>query len=436
MPSTELPPPMNETNKQSEEDPLVFDASVAQFQSHIPFKFVWLDHEKPCSESPELPAPLIDLKGFLSANAWEVSNATRSVDEACKKHGFFLIVNHGVDSQLVAKAHELMDSFLVCNSRRSKGLRERLVSTPDIPIASLAGSPPNFHGKKHFLSDIVRVMGEDFREFGMVYQEYCDAMNILSNALIELLGMRLVIIRKLARKCILEHFRAFLSQNWIVQAWRHEDGPLTHYTHYIHSLQLHTLLSLAYKYIHPSPYFGGHHPKTPHHLHKSPPFTITHLYPSTTTRDHPFTTHTLVPHICKEGGLLGVVLVIQFGLLEHSRELLENDLGCRMHSSNSMSKGKSEGGLQVFVDDKWHSVTPKVDAFVINIGDRFMALSNGTYKSCLHRAVVNNKTVRKSLAFFLCPKEDIVVMPSRGLVDSDSPRMYPDFTWPTFLEFT
>ncbi|XP_070675091.1 uncharacterized protein [Malus domestica] len=28
---------------------------------------------------------------------------------------------------------------------------------------------------------------------------------------------------------------------------------LTHYTNYIHSLQLHTLLSLAYKYIHPSP---------------------------------------------------------------------------------------------------------------------------------------------------------------------------------------
>ncbi|CAN6566299.1 unnamed protein product [Malus baccata var. baccata] len=34
----------------------------------------------------------------------------------------------------------------------------------------------------------------------------------------------LVIITKLARKCLLEHFRAFLRQDWIVQAWRHEDG--------------------------------------------------------------------------------------------------------------------------------------------------------------------------------------------------------------------
>ncbi|CAD6228868.1 unnamed protein product [Miscanthus lutarioriparius] len=91
------------------------------------------------------------------------------------------------------------------------------------------------------------------------------------------------------------------------------------------------------------------------------------------------------------------------------------------------------GGLEVLVDGEWRPVRPVPGAMVINIGDTFMALSNGRYKSCLHRAVVNQRQERRSLAFFLCPREDRVVRPPAS---SATPRQYPDFTWADLMRFT
>lgn len=75
------------------------------------------------------------------------------------------------------------------------------------------------------------------------------------------------------------------------------------------------------------------------------------------------------------------------------------------------------------------------------------ALSNGRYKSCLHRAVVNKDKERRSLAFFVCPKEDKVVRPPQYLLDQVTGkedyghgggqiRKYPNFTWSDLLYFT
>ncbi|KAJ9567538.1 hypothetical protein OSB04_003504 [Centaurea solstitialis] len=66
------------------------------------------------------------------------------------------------------------------------------------------------------------------------------------------------------------------------------------------------------------------------------------------------------------------------------------------------------GGLEVFVDNKWRSVTPYPRTLVVNIGDTFKlkALSNGKYVSCLYRLSVNRFEPRLSVAFFLSPKGD------------------------------
>ncbi|KAJ3671650.1 hypothetical protein LUZ60_007729 [Juncus effusus] len=93
-------------------------------------------------------------------------------------------------------------------------------------------------------------------------------------------------------------------------------------------------------------------------------------------------------------------------------------------------------GLEVFSDGTWQSVPPVPCSFVVNIGDTFMALSNGLYKSCLHRAVVNRDSDRKSIAFFICPKEEKVIRPHDSLAWPNGKRLYPDFTWSELLDFT
>uniref|UniRef100_A0ACD5UNE2 Uncharacterized protein n=1 Tax=Avena sativa TaxID=4498 RepID=A0ACD5UNE2_AVESA len=95
------------------------------------------------------------------------------------------------------------------------------------------------------------------------------------------------------------------------------------------------------------------------------------------------------------------------------------------------------GGLQVFTGGAWRAVRPRSDAFVVNIGDTFSALTNGRHTSCLHRAVVNGRAARRSLTFFLNPLLDRPVAPPAQLLALDGrPRVYPDFTWREFLEFT
>lgn len=46
------------------------------------------------------------------------------------------------------------------------------------------------------------------------------------------------------------------------------------------------------------------------------------------------------------------------------------------------------GGLQVYVDNQWHSISPNFDAFVVNIGDTFMVCYADAYKITAHLFVL------------------------------------------------
>ncbi|KAL5975050.1 hypothetical protein ACLOJK_031726 [Asimina triloba] len=84
-------------------------------------------------------------------------------------------------------------------------------------------------------------------------------------------------------------------------------------------------------------------------------------------------------------------------------------------------------GLQVYFDDKWVTAKCIPGALVVHIGDSLEIVSNGKYRSILHRGLVNKEKVRISWAVF-CepPKEKVVLKPLPELVsETDPPRFAP-----------
>lgn len=88
----------------NEHRPLAFDASILGSESNIPSQFIWPDDDKPCLDDPELVIQAIDLGAFLLGDSLAVSKVAEAVNEACKKHGFFLVVSSSVHGPLLQPA--------------------------------------------------------------------------------------------------------------------------------------------------------------------------------------------------------------------------------------------------------------------------------------------------------------------------------------------
>lgn len=87
-------------------------------------------------------------------------------------------------------------------------------------------------------------------------------------------------------------------------------------------------------------------------------------------------------------------------------------------------------GLQVLYKGEWVTAKSVPNSIIMHIGDTIEILSNGRYKSILHRGLVNKDKVRISWAVF-CepPKETIVLKPLAETVTEADPPLYPPRTF-------
>ncbi|XP_034699138.1 protein SRG1-like isoform X2 [Vitis riparia] len=105
-------------------------------------------------------------------------------------------------------------------------------------------------------------------------------------------------------------------------------------------------------------------------------------------------------------------------------------LGVKPHSDRSgitvLLQDKEVEGLQVFKDDKWFKVPVIPHALVVNLGDQMQIMSNGIFKSPIHRVVTNSERMRISVAMFNEPEPEKEIGPVEGLIDEKRPRLYRD----------
>ncbi|KAL3618186.1 hypothetical protein CASFOL_038507 [Castilleja foliolosa] len=101
----------------------------------------------------------------------------------------------------------------------------------------------------------------------------------------------------------------------------------------------------------------------------------------------------------------------------------EQVLAAKPHGDASgmtyLLQDKRVEGLQVLKDGQWYKIPIIPNALVVNVGDQLEIMSNGLFKSPIHRVVTNRDKERMTIAVFFSPDATSEVGPAQGLVDDD-----------------
>ncbi|XP_008801900.2 probable 2-oxoglutarate-dependent dioxygenase At5g05600 [Phoenix dactylifera] len=112
--------------------------------------------------------------------------------------------------------------------------------------------------------------------------------------------------------------------------------------------------------------------------------------------------------------------------------------GLKPHSDGSMITivlpDKDVEGLQVLKDGEWVRIPTNPHSFLVNFGDEMEIMSNGIFKSPVHRVVTNLEKERISLAMFYALEPEKELEPADRLVDEMHPRLYRKVKMKDYLE--
>lgn len=92
-------------------------------------------------------------------------------------------------------------------------------------------------------------------------------------------------------------------------------------------------------------------------------------------------------------------------------------------------------GLQLLKDGHWVDVPPMRHSIVINIGDQLEVITNGKYKSVMHRVIAQRDGNRMSIASFYNPGSDALIYPAPSLIEKEEKsQVYPKFVFEDYMK--
>ena len=99
---------MEQTNNHNLEAKIIDPSmnTVQQTQNHFPKQYIWPKDHVSRASVEVLNEHVIDLQGFFKHDEKATLHEAKLVNESCLKHGFFQVINHGIDPKLLALAYE------------------------------------------------------------------------------------------------------------------------------------------------------------------------------------------------------------------------------------------------------------------------------------------------------------------------------------------